>query len=170
MSSHNRCHSATWLFNAWEGPTWTAEQYHLGNMPGMVGEDFDLSYYKKAKRFEDYFSEDEGLWTWTELDQSFIWYVADIQVRAASEGQGCSKLESCPSAIRCDHWWWCWWNKPGRLSSFDVVVENRLTGRLQANCLVTNGLTHECWFVAWASDLLSSFIIDDQLLILQVIV
>ena len=47
---------------------------------------------------------------------------------------------------------------------------NHPTGRLQASCLVTNGLTHECWFGAWASDLLSSFIIyDDQLLILQVI-
>ena len=46
---------------------------------------------------------------------------------------------------------------------------NRLTGCLQANCLVTNGLTHECWFGVWASDLLLSFInYDDQLLILQV--
>jgi len=29
-------------------------------MPGTVGEDFDLGYYKEAKRFKDYFLEDEG--------------------------------------------------------------------------------------------------------------
>ena len=42
----------------------------------MVGEDFDLSYYKKAKRFEDYFSEDEGLWTWSVVHLVCYWYLS----------------------------------------------------------------------------------------------
>ncbi|KXN81871.1 Serine/threonine-protein kinase spk-1 [Leucoagaricus sp. SymC.cos] len=49
-----------WLFNPRSGQTWTAEQYHLAHMPGVVGEDFDLSYFHQAKRFQDYFKEDEG--------------------------------------------------------------------------------------------------------------
>lgn len=49
-----------WLFVPRVGDTWTAEQYHLAHMPGVVGENFDLSYYKQAKRFHDYFSENEG--------------------------------------------------------------------------------------------------------------
>lgn len=49
-----------WLFNPRSGQTWTAEQYHLAHMPGVVGEDFDLSYFHHARRFLDYFKEDGG--------------------------------------------------------------------------------------------------------------
>ena len=49
-----------WLFVPRAGDIWTAEQYHLAHMPGVVGEDFDVSYYKQAKQFHNYFSEDEG--------------------------------------------------------------------------------------------------------------
>jgi len=49
-----------WLFVPRAGDMWTAEQYHLAHMPGVVGEDFDVSYYKQAKQFHNCFSEDEG--------------------------------------------------------------------------------------------------------------
>jgi len=49
-----------WLFVPRAGDVWTAEQDHLAHMPGVVREDFDVSYHKQAKRFHDYFSEDEG--------------------------------------------------------------------------------------------------------------
>ncbi|KXN87215.1 Serine/threonine-protein kinase spk-1 [Leucoagaricus sp. SymC.cos] len=49
-----------WLFSPRSGQTWTAEQYHLAHMPGVVGEDFNLSHFRQAKRFQDYFREDEG--------------------------------------------------------------------------------------------------------------
>ena len=46
-----------------------------------------------------------------------LWSSDVDPIRTACEGQGCGKLESSPPAIRCDHWWWRWWNKLGQLSS-----------------------------------------------------
>jgi serine/threonine-protein kinase SRPK3 len=48
-----------WLFVPRSGPSWTPEQYHLAHMPDMVGEDFDLTYFRQAKHFQNYF-DDEG--------------------------------------------------------------------------------------------------------------
>jgi len=52
-----------WLFVPRGGPTWTAEAYHLAHMPGVTGEEYDISYFRKGKRYAEYFNDDEKLRT-----------------------------------------------------------------------------------------------------------
>lgn len=47
-----------WLFVPREGPTWTAEAYHLAHMPGVTGEEYDISYFRKGRRYAEYFNDD----------------------------------------------------------------------------------------------------------------
>jgi hypothetical protein len=44
-----------WRFVPREGPAWTAEQYHLGHMPGVSGDMFDAAFVRKGMHFDEYF-------------------------------------------------------------------------------------------------------------------
>ncbi|KAF8804085.1 kinase-like protein [Phlegmacium glaucopus] len=50
-----------WLFTPRSGPTWSAESYHLAHMPIIAREDFDLTYVRKGKHFEKYFTPEGHL-------------------------------------------------------------------------------------------------------------
>ncbi|KAF9237968.1 kinase-like domain-containing protein, partial [Melanogaster broomeanus] len=50
--------TGSWLFVPRAGATWTAEDYHLANMPGISGEEFDIPYLRTGKHFERYFRND----------------------------------------------------------------------------------------------------------------
>ena len=47
-----------WLFVPRGGPTWTPEQYHLGMMLNLSGDEFDLDYVRQSKYFDRYFASD----------------------------------------------------------------------------------------------------------------
>ncbi|KAF8179860.1 hypothetical protein BJ912DRAFT_982009 [Pholiota molesta] len=45
-----------WLFVPKGGPTWSPEAFHLAHMPVVAGDEFDLSYIRQGKHFEQYFT------------------------------------------------------------------------------------------------------------------
>lgn len=47
-----------WLFVPREGPTWTAEAYHLAHMLVIASEEFDIAYFRAGKHFDKYFNND----------------------------------------------------------------------------------------------------------------
>ncbi|KJA15817.1 hypothetical protein HYPSUDRAFT_58602 [Hypholoma sublateritium FD-334 SS-4] len=50
-----------WLFSPRSGPTWSAESYHLAHMPVISGEEFNLTYVRKGRYFEKYFTPEGRL-------------------------------------------------------------------------------------------------------------
>ncbi|OBZ79831.1 Serine/threonine-protein kinase SRPK [Grifola frondosa] len=52
--------TGTSLFRLKSGPSFSAEQYHLGHMPGFLGDDFasHVDFLKKGKHFAHYFDDD----------------------------------------------------------------------------------------------------------------
>ncbi|KAF9232701.1 hypothetical protein BU15DRAFT_54726, partial [Melanogaster broomeanus] len=44
--------TGSWLFVPWAGATWTAEAYHLANMRGISGKEFDVPYLRTGKHLE----------------------------------------------------------------------------------------------------------------------
>ncbi|KAF9472717.1 kinase-like protein [Pholiota conissans] len=52
--------TGAWLFQPLGGATWSPEAFHLAHMPGVTGDEFDLSYIRQGKNFERYFTP-EGL-------------------------------------------------------------------------------------------------------------
>ncbi|KAL4242992.1 Protein kinase-like domain superfamily protein [Abortiporus biennis] len=53
--------TGAWLFDPQGSREWTSEEYHLGHMPIVTGDQFDLTYISKGKHFEQYFKPDGTL-------------------------------------------------------------------------------------------------------------
>ncbi|KZT25370.1 kinase-like protein [Neolentinus lepideus HHB14362 ss-1] len=47
-----------WLFRPRAVDPWTAEDYHLANMPPIAGEAFDIEFLRRSKHFHNYFRDD----------------------------------------------------------------------------------------------------------------